>query len=97
MRQAMAIFFVLLCGTAALAAQSVLTIPPQQCVWRAGDDPAWAAPNLDESGWQPYTQWKLSADQPHYWVRCHADLAGLREPAAPGHSSHALRRLSALS
>jgi hypothetical protein len=25
---------------AALAAQSVVTIPPQQCVWRAGDDPA---------------------------------------------------------
>ncbi len=83
MRQAMAIFFVLLCGTAALAAQSVLTIPPQQCVWHAGDDPAWAAPNLDESGWQPYTQWKLSAGQPHYWVRCHADLAGLRDTTDP--------------
>jgi serine phosphatase RsbU (regulator of sigma subunit) len=26
-----------------LAAQSIVTVSPQQCVWRAGDDPAWAA------------------------------------------------------
>ncbi len=68
--------------TQPLAAQAVVFIPPEQCVWRAGDDPAWAAANLDESGWQPYTQWK-QPDQPFYWVRCHAGLAMLRNVAQP--------------
>ncbi len=83
MRKAIAIFFVLLCATAALAAQSVIIVSPQQCVWRAGDYPAWAAPNLDESAWKPYTGWKLNPDQPHYWVRCHADLSPLQGLAHP--------------
>ena len=66
-----------------LAAQSIVTVSPQQCVWRAGDDPAWAAPNLDESAWKPYAGWKLNPDQPHYWVRCHADLSPLQGLAHP--------------
>jgi hypothetical protein len=28
----------------AASGQSIITISPQQCVWRAGDNPAWAAP-----------------------------------------------------
>jgi hypothetical protein len=67
---------------AALAAQSIVTVPPQQCVWRAGDDPSWAAPNLDDSGWPSYTQWR-QPDQPRYWVRCHADPGALRNTAHP--------------
>ena len=47
----------------ALAAQTIVTVSPQQCVWRAGDNPAWAAPNLDETGWQPYTHWKPQSGQ----------------------------------
>lgn len=66
-----------------LAAQSVISVPPQQCVWRAGDDPAWAAPNLDENGWLPYAQWQVPPEQPHIWVRCHADLGALRGLAHP--------------
>lgn len=66
---------------AALPAQSIQTIAPEQCVWHAGDNPAWAAPNLDESGWQPYTQWKLDPSEPHSWVRCHADMNALRRTA----------------
>ena len=68
---------------AALAAQSVITIAPQQCVWHAGDDPAWSAQNLDETGWQPWSTWKISTAEPHLWVRCHADLALLRSVAQP--------------
>ena len=68
----------LLLPPVALAAQSIQTISPQQCVWRAGDNPAWAAPNIDETVWQPYTQWKVNPDQPRIWVRCHADLSALR-------------------
>jgi hypothetical protein len=67
---------------AALAAQSIVTVSPQQCVWRAGDDPSWAAPNLNDSTWQPYAQW-TQPDQPHYWVRCHADLSPLQGLAHP--------------
>ena len=55
--------------------QTILTVAPQQCVWRAGDNPAWAAPNLDQSAWQPYENWKLNPSQPRTWVRCHADLS----------------------
>ncbi len=62
-------------------AQTILTVSPQQCVWRAGDDPSWAAPNLDESGWQPYTNWRLNPAEPRIWVRCHADLSALRGTA----------------
>jgi hypothetical protein len=67
----------------ALAAQTIVTVAPQHCVWRAGDDPSWAAPNLDESGWQPYTGWKLNPSQPHIWVRCHTDLSPLNRLDQP--------------
>lgn len=66
-----------------LPAQSI-TIPPQQCVWRAGDNPTWAAPDIDESSWHPYTQWRLNPGQPRIWVRCHMNLAaplGVANPA----------------
>ena len=45
--------------------QSIITISPQQCVWRAGDNPAWAAENLDQTGWQPFSQWKIPVLEPH--------------------------------
>jgi len=67
-------------------AQSVITIAPQQCFWRAGDNPIWAAPSLDDSNWMPYTGWKwfnMNPDEPHFWVRCHADLSALSGMAHP--------------
>lgn len=79
-----AIAAILFCLPGALAAQLPLTVSPQQCVWRAGDNPAWAAPALDESGWQPYSSWTLSYDRGQIWVRCKADfeaLRGLQSPA----------------
>jgi phosphoserine phosphatase RsbU/P len=63
--------------------QSIITISPQQCVWRAGDNPAWAAQNLDQTDWQPFSQWKIPVLQPHLWARCHADLGALRGTAHP--------------
>lgn len=62
---------------AALRAQSIVVISPQQCSWHAGDDPAWAAPSFDDSTWQLPAQSK-QLDQPRFWVRCHADLSSLR-------------------
>jgi hypothetical protein len=77
------VLFVALPG--ALPAQTILTVSPQQCVWHAGDDPAWAASNLDESGWRPLAQFNLPSqpDGPHFWVRCHADLSSLNTLAHP--------------
>lgn len=73
----------LLVAAPPLAAQSLITISPQQCVWRAGDDPAWAAPLLDETGWQTYSAWKINPSEPRIWVRCHVDLSSLRSAERP--------------
>lgn len=65
-------------------AQSPVNVPVQQCVWRAGDNLAWAAPNLDETGWQPYAAWSPLNGNPQIWLRCHANLpqlAALPHPA----------------
>jgi sigma-B regulation protein RsbU (phosphoserine phosphatase) len=48
-----------------------------------GDNPAWAAPGLGETGWQHSAQWKLPLEEPHLWARCHADLSSLRGTAHP--------------
>jgi len=83
-----ALLLITLFATCALHAQSstpdIISISPQQCVWRAGDNPAWAAPNLDDTDWHPYATWRLNPDHPRYWVRCHFDarlLTDLTNPA----------------
>jgi hypothetical protein len=65
------------------SAQGVLTIDTQQCVWHPGDNFEWAEPTLDETGWQPYSQWKLNPDQSRIWVRCHTDLTSLQQVDTP--------------
>jgi hypothetical protein len=70
----------------ALAAQSVMTISTQQCVWHAGDDPSWSAPaNNDaaEAGWQPYSTRTLKHSPERYWLRCPVDTSALRGTARP--------------
>jgi phosphoserine phosphatase RsbU/P len=78
----LAILLIAISATCGLHAQSsapgIFAISPQQCVWHAGDDPAWAAPSLDESGWQPLTQWEAHSYQPRIWARCHIDPAAFR-------------------
>ena len=37
-----------LCLPRLAAAQAVLTLTPQDCVYRQGDDLAWASPSLDD-------------------------------------------------
>ena len=66
MRKMTLLFLLLIPATA--GAQSVIAIAPHQCVWHTGDNVAWAAPALDESGWQPYTQWQPNPDQSRLWV-----------------------------
>ncbi len=72
-----------LLAPAGLLGQVPVTVAPQECVWRAGDNPAWAAQNLDETGWQPYALWKLNPNEPRIWVRCHADLSTIRGAPHP--------------
>src|ERR1035441_2978288 len=66
-----------------LCAQAIVTVPPEQCVYKVGDDPRWAAADLDESGWKPFSQYMLTGDMTVVWARCHTnvDLAGVRQPA----------------
>ena len=82
------ILILLVCATplgaaTVVVAQSVVTVAPQQCVWRAGDNAAWAAASLDESGWQPLATWKRQSSSPRFWIRCHADLSALPPLAHP--------------
>ena len=69
-------------------AQGWITVAPEQCVWHAGDDPAWAASNLDDSAWKPYSAWKLDVHTPRFWVRCHVSLAPLGSLSRPALQVH---------
>ncbi len=67
-----------------LAAQTALSIAPQQCVWKQGDDMRWAAPDLDESDWQPVTTWSaLATPTPYFWLRCRFDPGRLAAAVNP--------------
>lgn len=57
--------------------QTVVTVQPQQCVWRAGGDASWAAPALEEKEWRPFPEWKLKPGEARIWIRCHPDLSRL--------------------
>ncbi len=67
----------------AICAQSIQTIPPRQCVWRAGDNPAWAAPSFDDSAWQPFSAPNSQSLGPHTWVRCHIDPVVFAQSESP--------------
>ena len=73
----------LLCLPRLAAAQSVLTLTPQDCVYRQGDDLAWASPNLDDSAWQPYSHWHADLSHPRLWIRCHGNLSALLSVSQP--------------
>jgi hypothetical protein len=77
------VLFVLCASSAGALGQNLINISPQQCVWQAGDNPAWVAPNLDESAWRHYDVWKPIAGEPRFWVRCHANPSSLRALSHP--------------
>jgi hypothetical protein len=77
----LALLAILVCGP--LAAQSVITISPEQCHWHSGDNPAWTASGFDDSGWQPLSTWKRQTSDENFWVRCHAGLGELSTLAHP--------------
>jgi len=65
----------------ALPAQ-IVQVPFSQCVYRLGDNPAWAAADLDQTGWRPYSEYHLTGDAWVLWVRCHAtfETNGISDP-----------------
>lgn len=65
----------------ALSAQ-ITQVPFEQCVYRLGDNPAWAAINVDPGGWKPYTEYRETGDAYVVWVRCRAtfDTKGIQQP-----------------
>lgn len=66
----------------ALPAQ-ITQVPFDQCVYRLGDNPVWAATDVDPSGWKPYTEYRETGDAWVLWVRCRAtfDTNGIPHPA----------------
>jgi hypothetical protein len=63
--------------------QPVITLPESSCAVHSGDNPAWAAANIDTSGWTPLSQFNPSGEDTVFWVRCNAsqNLAALPDPA----------------
>ncbi len=61
----------------------MVQVPLNQCVYRLGDNPAWAATHIDLHGWKPYTEYRMTGDAYLLWVRCHAafDTNGMLRPA----------------
>jgi hypothetical protein len=61
----------------------IVQVPFDQCVYRLGDNPAWAAANVDPSGWKPYTEYRETGDAYVMWVRCRAtfEISGVQHPA----------------
>ena len=70
--------------------QDAVTVSPQQCVWHAGDNTAWAAPSFNDSAWQPYSKWKIDARTPRIWIRCHTSLTPLWSLDRPALEVHFL-------
>jgi hypothetical protein len=66
-----------------IGAQAIVPVPPEQCVYKVGDDPRWAATDLDESSWKPETQYEMTGDMTVLWLRCHTDsnLTAAQQPA----------------
>jgi len=75
----LALFVALPC---ALCAQ-IVEVPPSQCVYRLGDNPAWAAANVDPTGWIPYPDYRIAGEAYVVWVRCTVDFdtISVRHPA----------------
>lgn len=70
--------------TQVAAAQTALSIAPERCIFRAGDDEGWAAADLEESGWNPISQWTEDTNlEPHFWVRCRIEPAHLATAVTP--------------
>ena len=72
----MRILWILLLGSV-LSGQTELSVEATGCRHTAGDDPAWARPDFDDSGWEPDLP---KFGNPYTWSRCQLDLSALAVP-----------------
>ena len=78
------LLLVITVSACALSAQDALSIAPEQCVFRTGDDVRWAARELDETGWLPASEWTGDpSTQAHFWLRCRLNPAKLAPTVHP--------------
>lgn len=86
MRIWFALLALLLCAVRpGAAAEPALGYPSIDTVRvHTGDDPSWAAPSFDDSGWDEIAWWRIDPQGHLMWVRAHvdlpADLIGAAEP-----------------
>jgi phosphoserine phosphatase RsbU/P len=63
--------------------QEIVTVSGTNCVWHAGDNPQWAAPEFNDAGWSAIAKWPARGRPSSAWIRCHADLSSLAHTAVP--------------
>lgn len=73
----------LLLASPVIVCAQKLELPFDRCVYRLGDNPAWAATDVDPAGWSPYTEYQMNGRAVLMWVRCRANLNtnGIPHPA----------------
>jgi len=68
-----------------LSGQQLIEIRLSQCVYHAGDNLEWAAPEVDDTTWERMSNRKVDPSQWRMWIRCHVRseaIAGMAHPAA---------------
>ncbi len=68
----------------ACQAQAALSITAETCLFHFGDNPAWAAPDLDDRTWLPTAQLPEKQHfEPRVWFRCRLTPASLAPTVNP--------------
>lgn len=65
--------------------QQLIETQLSRCVYHAGDNLAWAAPELDDTTWERMSNRKVDPSQWRMWIRCHVHseaIAAMAHPAA---------------
>jgi hypothetical protein len=65
--------------------QQLIEIRLSQCVYHAGDNLEWAAPELDDTTWERMSNRKVDPSQWRMWIRCHVhseSIGAVAHPAA---------------
>jgi hypothetical protein len=68
-----------------MSGQQLIETRLSQCVYHAGDNLEWAAPELDDTTWESVSNRKVDPSQWRMWIRCHVHseaIARMAHPAA---------------
>ena len=67
--------------------QQLIEIQLSQCVYHAGDNLEWAAPELDDTTWERVSDRKFDPSQWRMWIRCHVHSEAIAAMAHPAVSA----------